>query len=144
MLTSSASAVWNGGLKGGNGTYRAETSGSFQGEYSFPTRFEGKKGSNPEELIAAAHAACYSMALSGALEKAGHAPEQISTTAHCSLDRVEGGFAIKHMRLVTRGRVPGIDAAAFQRVAEEAKNGCPVSNALKNNVAIELEAALEG
>lgn len=142
MVKSTASAVWNGKLKDGSGSFRAE-SGAFQGAYSFATRFEGAKGSTPEELIAAAHAACFSMALSGGLEKAGTPSERISTTAVCTMEKGDGGFAITKMRLETRGRVPGIDAAAFQRAAENAKNGCPVSGALKNNVAIELDATLE-
>ena len=143
MVVSTASAVWKGTLKGGTGSFRAE-SGAFEGEYSAATRFEGAKGSTPEELIAAAHAACFSMALSLGLEKAGTPPEAISTTAHCTIDRRDGGFAITKMRLETRGRVPGIGADAFRKAAEDAKNGCPVSGALKNNVAIELDAALEG
>ena len=143
MVTSTASAIWKGTLKDGEGTFRAD-SGAFEGKYSAATRFEGAKGSTPEELIAAAHAACFSMALSLGLQKAGTPPEQISTTAHCTIAKSGAGFAIKTMRLETRGRVPGIDAAEFQRAAEEAKNGCPVSGALKNNVAIELDAKLEG
>lgn len=144
MPTSTSSAVWNGKLKDGNGSFRAETSGAFEGQYTFSTRFEGAKGTNPEELIAAAHAACFSMALSGALEKAGLTPERISTTAHCTVEKGDSGFRITTMRLVTRGRVPGADADAFRRAAEGAKDGCPVSGALKNNVTVELDAALEG
>lgn len=143
MVTSTASAVWTGKLKDGNGTFRAE-SGTFQGAYSFATRFEGVKGSTPEELLAAAHAACFSMALSLGLEKAGTPSESISTTAHCTIGEAGGGFAITTMRLETRGRVPGIDEAAFKRAAEAAAEGCPVSGALKNNVAIEVDATLEG
>lgn len=143
MVKSTASAVWNGKLKDGTGTFRAD-SGAFDGAYSFATRFEGAKGSTPEELLAAAHAACFSMALSLGLEKAGTPSERISTTAHCTIEKVGAGFAITRMRLETRGKVPGIDAAAFKRAAEDAKNGCPVSGALKNNLAIELDATLEG
>lgn len=141
MPTSSASAVWKGGLKGGTGEFSAG-SGAFAGAYSFPTRFEGTAGTNPEELIAAAHAACLSMALSAGLERAGTPPESITTTAHCSLEKLEEGFRITRMRLVVQGKVTGMDQAAFQEAAEAAKNGCPVSNALKGNVAFELEAAL--
>lgn len=144
MPTTTASAVWNGKLRDGNGTFRAESSGAFEGQYTFATRFEGARGTNPEELMAAAHAACYSMALSLVLEQAGMTPERISTTAHCTIDKAEGGFRIKTMRLETRARVPGADPDAFRRAAEQAKDGCPVSNALKNNVAIELDAVLEG
>jgi len=141
MPTSSANAVWTGGLKGGTGQFSAG-SGAFTGAYSFPTRFEGVAGTNPEELIAAAHAACLSMALAAGLERGGTPPESITTTAHCSLEKLEEGFRITRMRLIVQGRVPGMDATAFQEAAEAAKNGCPVSNALKGNVAFELEAAL--
>ncbi|MDQ2670870.1 MAG: OsmC family peroxiredoxin [Gemmatimonadota bacterium] len=144
MPTSTASAVWNGKLKDGTGNFRAETSGAFQGQYTFGTRFEGQKGTNPEELLAAAHAACFSMALSGVLEKAGTPAERITTTAHCTVEKAEGGFRITKMRLETRGRVSGADAAAFKRAAEDAVNGCPVSGALRNNLVVELDAALEG
>lgn len=143
MTTSTASAVWKGKLKDGTGTFRAD-SGAFQGNYSFATRFEGAKGSTPEELLAAAHAACFSMALSLGLEKAGTPSQSITTTAHCTIEEAGGGFAITKMRLETRGKVAGIDDAAFKRAAEDAAKGCPVSGALKNNLAIELDAVLEG
>lgn len=142
MTTSKASATWEGGLKDGKGEFRAG-SGAFQGAYSFPTRFEGAKGTNPEELIAAAHAACLSMALAAGLEKAGTPATRITTTASCTIDIVGGAAKITTMKLDVRGKVPGVDQAAFQKAAEEAKNGCPVSNALKNNVAFELVAKLE-
>lgn len=142
MPTSNAEATWEGGLKGGKGTYRA-ASGAFQSGYSFGTRFGGEKGSNPEELIAAAHAACLSMALSAGLEQAGTPPTSITTKAACTVDKVGDGFRITRMRLVVRGKVPGLDQAGFKAAAETASNGCPVSNALKNNVAMELDAALE-
>ncbi|MGD2217805.1 MAG: OsmC family peroxiredoxin [Gemmatimonadales bacterium] len=141
MPTSSANAVWKGGLKEGKGEFSAG-SGAFAGAYSFPTRFEGTPGTNPEELIAAAHAACLSMALAAGLERAGTPPQSITTTAHCSLEKLEEGFRITRMRLVVQGKVPGMDGAAFKEAAEAAKNGCPVSNALKRNVEFELEAAL--
>ena len=115
MPTSKASAKWAGGLRSGNGEYSAGT-GTFSGKYTFATRFEGTKGTNPEELIAAAHAACFSMALAGALEKGGHAPTHIATTAACTVEKVGEGFTITKMRLETRGHVPGIDAAGFQVV----------------------------
>jgi osmotically inducible protein OsmC len=144
MPTSTASAVWNGKLRDGTGSFRAESSGAFEGKYTFATRFEGARGTNPEELLAAAHAACYSMALSLVLEQAGMTPERISTTAHCTIDKADGGFRISTMRLETRARVPGADADAFRRAAEQAKDGCPVSGALRNNLTIELDAVLEG
>jgi osmotically inducible protein OsmC len=142
MPTSKASAAWEGGLRNGTGTFRAG-SGAFEGAYSFRTRFEGATGTNPEELLAAAHAACYSMALSAGLEKAGTPPTRITTTAACTIDKVGDGFKITRMRLETRGVVPGVDQAGFQRAAEAAKTGCPVSQALQGNVAIELDAKLE-
>jgi lipoyl-dependent peroxiredoxin len=141
MPTSSASATWEGGLKTGRGHFAAG-SGAFQGDYSFRTRFEGAKGTNPEELIAAAHAACLSMALSAGLEKAGKTARQISTKASCTIDKVGDGFKITKMRLEVRGEVPGMDQAAFAKAAEAAKEGCPVSGALKGNVPFELDARL--
>jgi osmotically inducible protein OsmC len=141
MPTSSASAVWEGVLRSGRGHFTAGSK-AFEGDYSFRTRFEGEKGTNPEELIAAAHAACFSMALSAGLEKAGTPPTRISTTAVCSLEKVGEGFKITKMRLETRGEVPGVDQARFAQAAEEAKEGCPVSGALKGNVRLELDARL--
>src|SRR5437773_1651973 len=128
MPTSRASAVWEGKLKDGRGSFKAG-SGAFSGPYTFATRFEGAKGTNPEELIAAAHAACFSMALAVGLELTGKPATRISTTAACTIDKVGEGFRITSMRLETRGRVPGIDQAGFQKAAEAAKDGCPVSQA---------------
>lgn len=142
MPTSTSSAVWEGGLKDGNGKYSAG-SGAFAGEYSFPTRFEGIAGTNPEELIAAAHAACISMALAAGLEREGTPATRISTSAACALDKVEAGFRITKMHLTVRGAVPGIDQATFAAAAEAAKEGCPVSNALRGNVAFTVDATLE-
>lgn len=142
MTTSNAQATWEGGLKGGNGRFAAG-SGAFSGSYSYPTRFEGAKGTNPEELIAAAHASCLSMALAGSLEAAGKPPTRITTRAACTIDKVEGGFRITKMRLEVRAVVPGADQAAFQKAAQDAKEGCPVSRALSGNVAVELDAKLE-
>ena len=143
MTVSTASAVWEGGLKGGKGTFSAG-SGAFKGvAYSFATRFEGAKGSTPEELLAAAHAACFSMALSAGLEKAGTPATRVQTTASCSIEPVDGGRKITAMKLVTRGKVAGIDQAAFVKAAEGARDGCPVSGAFKGNLKIELDAKLE-
>jgi lipoyl-dependent peroxiredoxin len=142
MPTSSASAVWEGVLRSGRGHFKAG-SGAFEGDYSFATRFESARGTNPEELIAAAHAACLSMALSAGLEKAGKPATRISTKASCTVDKVGDGFKITRMRLEVRGKVPGIDQAGFSRAAEEAKKGCPVSTALQGNVQIEMDAKLE-
>ena len=142
VTTSNAEATWEGGLKTGKGSFRAE-SGAFESSYSFSSRFESTRGSSPEELIAAAHAACISMALSGGLEQAGTPPTRITTKAACTVEKAADGFRITRMRLVLRGVVPGVNQSAFKAAAEAALNGCPVSNALKNNVAVELDAALE-
>jgi osmotically inducible protein OsmC len=141
MTTSTATATWEGGLRTGRGQFNAK-SGAFQGSYSFPTRFEGAKGTNPEELIAAAHASCFSMALSAELEKAGTPSTRVTTTASTTVDKVGDGFKITRIRLEVRGEVPGVDQSAFAKAAEAAKDGCPVSQALKGNVAIELDARL--
>jgi len=142
MPTSSAEAVWEGVLRSGRGHFKAK-SGAFEGDYTFATRFEGSKGTNPEELIAAAHAACLSMALSAGLEKAGTPATRIRTTASCTVDKVGDGFKITRMRLEVRGKVPGVDQAGFSKAAEAAKQGCPVSTALKGNVQMDLDASLE-
>lgn len=142
MPTSTSEATWEGGLKGGKGSFRA-ASGAFEGQYSFATRFGGEKGTSPEELIAAAHAACLSMALSAALEQAGTPATRVTTRAECTVEKVGDGFRITRMKLRLRGQVPGMDAAAFGKAAAAAKDGCPVSNALKGNVQMELDAALE-
>ena len=142
MRTSHAEAVWEGGLKQGKGRHKA-SSGAFSGAYTFATRFESAEGTNPEELIAAAEAACFSMALAGALEAAGTPPTRISTKASCIVEKASGGYRITRIRLVTRGHVPGIDLAGFRQAAEGAREGCPVSQALQGNVAIELDAQLE-
>jgi osmotically inducible protein OsmC len=141
MPTSNASAAWEGKLKEGKGTFKAE-SGAFSGPFSFGTRFGGAKGTNPEELIAAAHAACFSMALSAGLEKAGTPVTRVETRASCTLEMVDGAPKITKIELSTRGKVPGIDQAAFQKAAESAKQNCPVSKALQGNVDVRLEAKL--
>jgi len=142
MTTSNASAVWEGVLRSGRGHFKAG-SGAFEGDYSFATRFESARGTNPEELIAAAHAACLSMALSAGLEKGGTPATRISTKASCTVDKAGEGFKITRMRLEVRGQVPGLDQAGFAQAAEAAKNGCPVSTALQGNVEMELDARLE-
>jgi lipoyl-dependent peroxiredoxin len=141
MPTSSANATWEGGLRKGRGRFAAGSK-AFEGAYSFATRFEGANGTNPEELIAAAHAACYSMALSAGLEAAGTPATRVSTTAKCTVEKAGDGFKITKMRLETVGEVPGIDQAAFTKAAQAAKDGCPVSGALKGNVQLELDARL--
>ena len=142
MPTSRASAVWEGKLKDGKGTFKA-ASGAFTGPYTFATRFEGKPGTNPEELIAAAHAACLSMALSAGLEKAGKPATRVQTEAACTIEMVDGTPTITRMELTVRGKVAGLDQAGFQKAAEEAKSGCPVSRALKGIPQITLDAKLD-
>jgi osmotically inducible protein OsmC len=142
MPASTASATWQGGLKKGKGSFKG-SSGVIGGDYSFATRFEGAKGTNPEELIAAAHASCLSMALSAELEKAGTTATSITTTATVTLEFPGGNPRLTKIRLVVRGKVAGIDQARFQQVAEEALNGCPISNVLKRNLEMELDAKLE-
>jgi osmotically inducible protein OsmC len=140
MPVRQSSAQWTGDLPGGSGTMSVG-SGAWEGAYSFGSRFEEGEGTNPEELIAAAHAGCFSMALSGALGKAGAAPERIETTARVHVDKVDEGFAITRIELLTTGHVPGMSDEDFQRHAEAAKDGCPVSRALAA-VEITLEAEL--
>ena len=142
MPTRNAEAVWEGVLRSGKGHFKAG-SGAFEGDYSFATRFENARGTNPEELIAAAHAACLSMALSAELEKNRTPATRIRTNAACTVEKVGDGFKITRMRLEVRGTVPGVDQAAFAKAAEAAKNGCPVSTALRGNVQFDLDAKLE-
>jgi lipoyl-dependent peroxiredoxin len=138
-----ATAVWNGSLTEGNGTMRM-ASGAYEGPYSFQSRFEEGDGTNPEELIAAAHAGCFSMALSGELGNLGHTPDSVETEATVHLDQVENGFAIKRIDLHTRVNAPGVPESDFQQAAEAAKKGCPVSLALAAVESIELDAELTG
>ena len=141
MRTSTSTAVWEGGLRGGKGHFQAG-SGVLSGDYSFATRFESADGTNPEELIAAAHASCLSMALSAGLESAKTPATRITTKASCTIDKVGDGFKITKMRLEVRGVVPGLDNAGFRAATEKAKDGCPVSQALMGNVPFELDARL--
>jgi osmotically inducible protein OsmC len=129
MTIRRAEAIWQGGLRDGEGRIKVG-SGAFEGGYSFPSRFEEGKGTNPEELIGAAHAGCFSMALSAALGSAGFTPKRIATTAQVHLEKRKEGFAITRIELATEAEVPGIDAATFAKQAEEAKRTCPVSRAL--------------
>ena len=140
MPERTATARWEGGLQGGKGTMRLG-SGAFEGQYSFSSRFEEGTGTNPEELIGAAHAGCFSMALSAGLERAGHVPNSIETSARVHLERAESGFRISRIDLTTAVDVPGIDAAAFAEQAQTAKANCPVSQALAG-VHIRLDARL--
>ena len=140
MPTRTAQAVWKGDLFQGKGTMKL-ASGSFEGPYSFSSRFEEGPGANPEELIAAAHAGCFSMALSGDLGKIGFEPESVDTTAKVTVEQSDEGFSITKSELFTLAEVPGIDEALFAKVAEGARAGCPVSKALAG-VTITLEARL--
>ena len=136
-----ASAEWKGGLKDGKGTISSDSGVLANTQYSFSTRFEDGKGTNPEELIAAAHAGCFSMALSAQLGTMGLTPARISTSASVSLDKVGDGFAITAVHLIVKASVPGADAAQFETAANNAKAGCPVSKVLK--ATITMDATLE-
>jgi osmotically inducible protein OsmC len=140
MVDRTAEAEWKGGLQDGSGHMKFG-SGAFDGAYSYNSRFMQGQGTNPEELIAAAHAGCFSMALSAGLARAGHAPKRVHTTAKATLEKAEGGFAITHIALDTEADVPGLDEASFKQQAEAAKNSCPVSKALAG-VTITLSARL--
>jgi osmotically inducible protein OsmC len=141
MPTRKASAIWEKGLQNGKGSFKGE-SGTISGNYSFGSRFESAAGSNPEELLAAAEAACFSMALALGLEKNGTPADKVETSAACTIEKSGDGFKISTMSLVVNAKVPGIDNAKFQQIAEATKEGCPVSQALKGNVNITLTAKL--
>jgi osmotically inducible protein OsmC len=140
MPVRTSNAAWEGGLKDGKGTVSLG-SGAFTGPYSFGSRFEEGKGTNPEELIAAAHAGCFSMALAAGLERAGHRADKVATTARVRLEKQEAGFAITAIDLDCEAQVPGLDNETFQGHARQAKEGCPVSKALAA-IEIRLEARL--
>ena|SRR5262245_29953405 len=140
MAVRTANAVWEGNLQAGKGKM-ALGSGAFEGQYSFASRFEDGVGTNPEELIGAAHAGCFSMALAATLSNSGFEPKSVRTTAKVHLLKKDGGFAIPTIDLDTEASVPGIDAAKFQELAETAKKNCPVSKALAS-VEIKLNAKL--
>jgi lipoyl-dependent peroxiredoxin len=142
MPARTATARWEGGLRDGSGTMRLG-SGAYEGAYSFASRFEDGTGTNPEELLGAAHAGCFSMALSAGLERGGHPPTSVDTTARVHLERADTGFRIGRIELECTAVVPGLDDAAFQKEAEAAKAGCPVSQALAA-VEISLTATLAG
>jgi lipoyl-dependent peroxiredoxin len=141
MPVRNARAVWEGGLKGGQGTVSLG-SGAFEGRYSFGSRFEEAGGTNPEELLGAAHAGCFSMALSAGLGRTGFEPKRVATAAKVHLEKVGEGFKITRIDLDCEAEVPGIDDAAFQEAARKAKEGCPVSQALAG-VEITLDARLK-
>ncbi len=141
-MPSQGNAEWNGDLKGGTGRFTAGD--SIHGDYSFKSRFEDGPGANPEQLIGAAHAACYAMAFSNMLAEAGHTPDSIKAEATVALRMVDGVPTITRIDLVVNGHVPGLDDAEFQKVAAEAKEGCPVSRALAGVGEITLDATLQG
>jgi len=141
MMKRSASAMWNGDLKGGKGTISTDSGVLSNTQYSFATRFENGAGTNPEELIAAAHAGCFSMALSAQLAEAGLVAQSIHTKATVTLEKSDGGFAITEVHLALTAKIPGADQQAFETAAENAKSGCPVSKLL--NAKITLDKKLE-
>jgi len=136
-----ASAEWQKNLKEGKGTISTESKTLENAQYSFSTRFEEGKGTNPEELIAAAHAGCFSMALSHKLSEAGHTPDSVKTTATVTLEKLEGGFEVTEITLEVDARVPGVTDAQFNELAEAAKTGCPISKLM--NTKITMVAKLE-
>jgi lipoyl-dependent peroxiredoxin len=143
MATRNGSAEWSGNLKDGSGTVTVGD-GVWSGDYSFASRFEEGDGTNPEELIAAAHAGCFTMALSAQLGEAGHAPNSVKTTARVQIRNVDGLPTIDHITLETEGDVPGIDQATFAEQADAAKAGCAVSRALAGVNTMEVKATLSG
>lgn len=140
-MKKSASALWQGGLKDGKGHLSTESGALKDQPYGFNTRFEGAPGTNPEELLGAAHAGCFSMALSMLLGEAGLTAERIETQAEVSLEKLTDGFAITAVHLTLRAKVPDADSVTFQSIADKAKAGCPVSKVL--NARITLDASLE-
>ncbi len=140
-MQSTASAVWKGSLKAGSGAISSRSGVLSDTAYTFATRFEGSAGTNPEELIAAAHAGCFSMALSAQLGEAGLTPEHVSTTAAVTLENTDGGFAVTRIHLDVSARIPGADQAAFDTAANNAKTGCPISKLM--NAEISMSANLE-
>lgn len=136
-----ASAQWKGGLKDGKGTVSTASGAVTSVPYSFAMRFENEPGTNPEELVAAAHAACFSMALSGELGKAGYHPESIETKATLEFDKTDAGWAVKSIHLDVTAKVPGADAAKFQAAAESAKKACPISRLLNTQITMSAKLA---
>ena len=136
-IVRTGSARWSGGLKDGKGSISMESGALANAPYGFASRFEGVKNTNPEELLGAAHAACFTMALSKILGDAGFVAESLETTAHVTLESVEGGFGITNVRLVLKGKVPKVDEKKFVELANQAKAGCPVSKVIKAPIALE-------
>jgi osmotically inducible protein OsmC len=142
IIKKSGSAVWSGGIKDGIGSVSTESGVLAKAPYGFSARFEGGKGTNPEELIAAAHAGCFTMALSGVLGEAGMTAKEMNTTATVTLEKVEGGFSISAVHLTLVASIPGANQEAFDAAAQKAKENCPVSKLLNANIT--LDARLEG
>ena len=136
-MKKTASAIWQGGLKDGKGQISTESGALNQAPYGFNTRFEGQPGTNPEELIGAAHAGCFSMALSMILGEAGLTPERIDTMAEVTLDKQPDGFAITAVHLILKAKVPGASEGQFKELANKAKAGCPVSKVLNANISLD-------
>ena len=139
MIKRKGSAVWSGGLKDGKGTVSTQSGVLDQAQYGFNTRFENGAGTNPEELLAAAHAGCFTMALSAQLGEAGMTAQKLETTATVSLDKVDGGFAIPAVHLELVATIPGASDAAFQEAARKAKEGCPVSKLFNANITLDAK-----
>jgi lipoyl-dependent peroxiredoxin len=140
-VTKTASAQWQGGLKDGKGTISTESGALSAQPYGFNTRFEGVRGTNPEELLGAAHAGCFTMALSLMLGEAGFKADQLDTQAKVTLEQVDGGFAITAVHLTLKGKVPGIDAATFQSISDKAKAGCPLSKVIRAPITLDASLA---
>lgn len=140
-----AEATWSGDLTSGSGAVSAVSSGAFaQLPVTWAARTETSDGkTSPEELVAAAHAACFSMALSGGLAKAGHPPDRLEVAAEVTFDKADAGWGVKSSALTVRGRVPGMSEEEFRKAAEAAKDGCPISRALRGNVELSVDASLE-
>ena len=136
-INRTASAAWSGGLKDGKGSITTESGALSAYPYGFASRFEGKKGTNPEELLGAAHAGCFTMALSLILGEAKFTAEQMDTSAKVTLEQVDGGFAITAVHLTLQAKIPGIDQATFEELTAKAKAGCPVSKVLKANITLD-------
>lgn len=141
MPTRNASAFWEGNLKEGKGIMKLG-GGAYEGPYSFTSRFENGKGTNPEELIGAAHAGCFSMALANIMATAGHTPRRVSTQAHVMFNKDEAGFRITGIELETEAAVPGIDQKGLEKYAEDAKKNCPVSRSLSERINVTVRAKL--
>jgi osmotically inducible protein OsmC len=139
MIKRKGSAVWSGGLKDGKGTVSTQSGALNQQQYGFNTRFEDGEGTNPEELLAAAHAGCFTMALSAQLGEAGMTAQKLETTATVSLDKADGGFAIPAVHLELVATIPGADEQAFQEAARKAKEGCPVSKLFNANITLDAK-----